>query len=176
VLMISRRLYTAYAWLTFLAQEDAAAQQLRPRWSEQGRFPARRTWERRLAAWPQHWPGLSGCVGPHLVVGLRPWAHHGRAAAVDSTPLNTRGGVWHQKHTAQGEIPPTSIAPEAGWSTSGWHGWWYGWKRPLAVSVGAVGIPLAAELPPAKTADHTVAPHVLAPLPAEVRDVLGDTP
>jgi hypothetical protein len=44
------------------------------------------------------------------------------------------------------------------------------------VSVGAVWIPLAAELTPANTADHTVAPQLWAPLPAEVRYVLGDTP
>jgi Transposase DDE domain len=118
---------------------------------------------------------LIGCFGQHLAAGLRPWAHYGRAAAVDSTPLKTSGGVWHKKHKEQGEIPHTSIDTEAGWSKSGWHGWWYGWKLHLAVSVGAVWIPLAAELTPANTADNTVAPHLLAPLPAEVRYVLGDT-
>jgi hypothetical protein len=63
----------------------------------------------------------------------------------------------------------------AGWAKSGWHGWWDGWKLPLAVSVGSVWSPWAAELTAANTADHEVAPPVLAPLPAEVRDVLGDT-
>ena len=43
------------------------------------------------------------------------------------------------------------------------------------MSVGSVGIPLAAALPPANTADHTVAPQLLAPLPAAVRYILGDT-
>ncbi len=37
-------------------------------------------------------------------------------------------------------------------------------------------IPLAAELTAANTADNTIAPRLLAPLPAEVRYVLGDTP
>jgi hypothetical protein len=173
--MIIRRLYTAYALLTFLDQEDAVAQQLRPLLYEQGRFPTRRTWERRLAVLPQHLPGLIGCVGCHLVVLLTPWAASGRAVAVDSTPLKTSGGVWHKKHKEAGEIPHTSIDTEAGWSKSGWHGWWYGWKLHLAVSVGAVWIPLAAELTAANTADNTVAPQLLAPLPAEVRYVLGDT-
>src|SRR4030095_15738114 len=63
VIMIIRRLYTAYALLTFLDQDDAVAQQLRPLLHEQGCFPTRRTWERRLAALPQHLPGLIGCVG-----------------------------------------------------------------------------------------------------------------
>jgi DDE family transposase len=175
VIMIIRRLYTAYALLAFLDQDDPLPQQLRPLLSEQGRFPTRRTWERRLAALPQTLPGLIGCVGRHLVGVLHPWAAHGRAVAVDSTPLKTSGGVWHKKHKEAGEIPHTSIDTEAGWSKSGWHGWWYGWKLHLAVSVGSVWIPLAAELTPANTADNTIAPQLLAPLPAEVRYVLGDT-
>jgi hypothetical protein len=148
---------------------------LHPVWTAHGRVPTRRPWERRLAALPPHVPGLIGCVGRHLVSVFKPWAHHGHAAAVDSTPLNTSGGVWHKKHKDTGEIPHTSIDTEAGWSKSGGHGWWYGWKRHLAVSVGAVWIPLAAELTPANPADNAVAPRLLAPLPAEVRDVLGDT-
>jgi Transposase DDE domain len=175
VIMIMRRLYTAYTLLTFLDQDEAVAQQVRPLLHEQGRFPPRRTWERRLTALPQQLPGLIGCFGRHLVVGLTPWASSGRAAAVDSTPLKTSGGVGHQKHKEAGEIPHTSIDTEAGGSQSGWHGGWYGWKLHLAVSVGAVWMPLAAELTPAHTADNTVAPQLLAPLPAEVRYVLGDT-
>jgi hypothetical protein len=174
-IMIIRRLYTAYAFLTFLEQDDPLPHQLRPLLYEQGRFPTRRTWERRLAALPQTLPGLIGCVGRHLAGLLHPWAVHGRAVAVDSTPLKTSGGVWHKKHKETGEIPHTSIDTEAGWSKSGWHGWWYGWKLHLAVSVGSVWIPLAAELTPANTADNTVAPQLLAPLPAEVRYILGDT-
>ena len=45
----------------------------------------------------------------------------------------------------------------------------------MAVSVGAVWIPLAAELTAANTADNTIAPQLLALLPAEVRYILGDT-
>jgi Transposase DDE domain len=175
VIMIIRRLYTAYALRTFLDQEDRVAQQLRLLLHERGRLPTRRTWERRLAALPQPWPGLLSCFGRHLVTLLMPWAPHGRAAAVDRTPWKTSGGGWHKKHKEQGEMPHTSIDTEAGWSKSGWHGWWYGWKRHRAVSGGSVWIPLAAELTPANTADNEVAPQLLAPLPAEVRYVLGDT-
>jgi hypothetical protein len=123
VIMIIRRLYTAYALLTFLDQAEPVAQQMRLLLHEHGRFPTRRTSERCLAALPQHLPGLIGCFGRHLVVVLKPWAQHGRAMAVDSTPLKTNGGVWHKKHKEKGEIPHTSIATEAGWSKSGWHGW-----------------------------------------------------
>ena len=176
VVMIIRRLYTAYAFLAFLAQDDPLPQQLRLLLSEHGRFPTRRTWERRLAALPQRLPGLIGCVGRSLVRLLQPWGTQGHAVAVDSTPLATGGGVWHKKHREQGIIPHTSIDTEAGWSKSGWHGWWYGWKLHLAVTVGAVWIPLAAELTVANRGDNAVAPVLLDQLPWEVRYVLGDTP
>jgi hypothetical protein len=173
--MIIRRLYTAYAFLAFLDQDDPLPQQLRPLLSEQGRLPIRRTWERRLAALPGRLPGLIGCVGRSLLRLLQPWSTQGRAVAVDSTPRATGGGVWHKKHREQGVIPPTSIDTEAGWSKSGWHGWWDGWKLHLAVTVGAVWIPLAAEVTVAHRGDNEVAPILLDQLPWEVRYVLGDT-
>jgi hypothetical protein len=175
VIMIIRRLYTAYALLAFLEQNDPLPQQLRPLLCEHGRLPSRRTWERRLTALPQSLPGLIGCAGRYLVTLLRPWAAHGRAVACDSTALETGGGVWHKKHREQGVIPHTSIDTEAGWSKSGWHGWWYGWKLHLAVTVGAVWIPVAAELTVANRGDNEVAPLLLEQLPGEVRYVLGDT-
>jgi Transposase DDE domain len=175
VIMLIRRLYTAYALLTFLDQNDAVAAQLRPLLCEHGRFPSRRTWERRLGTLPPSLPGLIGCGGRHLVALLNPWATYGRAVAVDSTPLATGGGAWHKKHREQGLIPHSSIDTEAGWSKSGWHGWWYGWKLHLAVTVGAVWIPVAAELTVANRGDNEVAPWLLRQLPGEVRYVLGDT-
>ena len=72
-------------------------------------------------------------------------------------------------------MPHTSIDTQAGWSKSGWHGWWYGWKLHLAVSVGQYWIPLAAYLTPANVADKDFAPALLEALPAEVRFILGDT-
>jgi hypothetical protein len=175
VIMIIRRLYSAYALLAFLEQEDPLPQQLRPLLWEHGRFPSRRTWERRLAVLPQSLPGLIGYTGRHLVILLQPWITHGRAVACDSTPLATGGGIWHKKHREQGVVPHSSIDTEAGWSKSGWHGWWYGWKLHLAVTVGALWIPLAAELTVANRGDNEEAPLLLEQLPAEVRYVLGDT-
>jgi hypothetical protein len=175
VVMIIRRLYSAYALLSFLDQDDPVPQHLRVLLMENGRLPSRRTWERRLARLPETLPGLIGYTGRQLVELLTPWAGQGRAISLDSTPLQTAGGVWHKKHREQGEIPHTSIDTEAGWSKSGWHGWWYGWKLHLAVTVGAVWIPLAAELTVANHADNEVAPRLLEQAPPEVRYVLGDT-
>src|SRR4029079_5812445 len=102
VIMIIRRLYSAYSLLAFLEQESELTQQLRALLTEQGRFPSRRTWERRLAALPAHLPGLISHLGQHLVILLRPWEEQSGAAAVDSTPLRAKGGVWHQKDREAG--------------------------------------------------------------------------
>ena len=174
LIMIIRRLYTAYSLLAFLEQHDCVAQQLKALLHEDGKFPTRRTWERRLAQLPDTLPSLIGYLGRHLVCVLKAWAEGGYAAAFDSTKLDTGGGKWHKKHKEKGEIPHTSIDCEAGWSKSGWHGWWYGWKLHLAVSIGQLWIPLAAEFTRANVSDSEVAPLLLTQLPAEVRYVLGD--
>jgi hypothetical protein len=51
---------------------------------------------------------------------------------------------------------------------------WDGWKLPLAVSLGPLRIPLAAEFTVAKGADSEGAPLLFTQLPAAVRYVLGD--
>ena len=174
VVMIIRRLYTAWALLAFLAQPDPVARQLRILVTEQGRFPSRRTWERRLQGLPRQLPGLIGCLGRYLWRVLQPGVEQGRGAALDSTALRAHGGVWHKKDRDQGVVPHSSIDTEAGWSKSGWHGGWYGWKLHLAVTIGRLWVPLAAELTPADHADSTVAPGLLREVPLEVRYVLGD--
>jgi hypothetical protein len=49
------------------------------------------------------------------------------------------------------------------------------WKLHLAVSVGCLWNPLAAQLTVANTADNEVAPLLLQEMPKQVRYVLGDT-
>jgi hypothetical protein len=110
IIIVIRRLYTAYSLLAFLEQETALTQQLRPLLSdEQGRFPCRRTWERRLAALPNDLPGMIGSLGRHLVRLIQPWAGQGRAAALDSTALRANGGVWHKKHREKGVVPHIAL-------------------------------------------------------------------
>jgi hypothetical protein len=174
LVMIIRRLYTAWALLAFLQQADPVVQHLRPLLTENGQFPSRRTWERRLAALPPTLPGLIGRLGRHLVTLLNPWAQQGHGVACDSTAVRAHGGVWHKKDREAGVVPHSSIDTEAHWSKSGWHGWWYGWKLHLAVSIGSLWIPLAAEFTVAKVSDSEIAPLLFTQLPAEVRYVLGD--
>jgi DDE family transposase len=174
VIMIIRRLYTAWALLAFLQQDDPIVVQLRPRLTEHGRFPTRRTWERRLAGLPATLPSLSGRLGRHLVGLLNPWAQQGHGAACESTMVRAHGGVWHKKDRDAGIVPHSSIDTEAHGSKSGWQGWWYGWKLHLAVSSGSVWMPLAAEFTVAKVADSEIAPLLFTQLPVAVRSVLGD--
>jgi hypothetical protein len=138
------------------------------------RFPSRRTFERRLKALPEKLPKQIGCLGRHLVALLRPWERLGRAVALDSTVLRARG-EWHKKDCLADKVPHTSIDTEAGWTKPGWHGWVYRWKLHLAVTVGAVWIPLSARLTPANAADNKVAPSLIEALPEETRFVLGDS-
>src|SRR3954452_13059622 len=131
VIMLVKRLPKVHLLLTVLEQPTAEMQQLRALLTEDGRYPTRRTWERRLRALPATLPGQIGCLGRTLVELLQPWAAEGRAGAIDSTVLRALGGVWHKKHHEAGIVPHSSIDTEAGWTKSGWHGWVYGWKLHL---------------------------------------------
>jgi DDE family transposase len=174
VVMIVRRIHTVSGLLAVLEQPSPEMQALRECFTQAGRFPCRRTWERRLKALPTTLPARIACLGRHLLGLIEPWADCGRAVAIDSTLLRARGGVWHRKDREAGVVPHTSIDTEAHWTKSGWHGWVYGWKLHLMSTVAAVWIPLAAELTAANTADNEAAEALLRELPAEVRFVLGD--
>jgi hypothetical protein len=173
VIMIVRRLTTAYELLSVLAEPTPEMQTLRVLLLERDRLPCRRTFERRLAALPATLPAQIGGLGRYLVAELEPWLASARAAAIDSTVLRARGGVWHRKDRAAGVVPHSSIDTAASWTKSGWHGWVYGWKLHLVCAVGAIWIPLAALLTPAAEADNIQAPALIRALPLEVRFLLG---
>lgn len=175
VIMIVRRLNKVGELLAVLEEPTQEMRYLRQLLSgPEGRFPSRRTFERRLRALPDTLPQRIGLLGRHLVELLKPWAKTGRAVAVDSTVLRARGGVWHKKDKEAGVVPHSSIDTEAGWTKSGWHGWVYGWKLHLACTVAGVWIPLAAYLTPANVHDGRIAPLLMDELPYDARFVLGD--
>jgi Transposase DDE domain len=174
VIMIVRRLHKVGELLAVLDEPTSEMSMVRDSLSEEGRFPSRRTFQRRLKALPESLPEQIGCLGRHLVEMLKPWQSRGRAVALDSTVLQAKGGVWHKKDKKVGKVPHSSIDTEADWTKSGWHGWVYGWKLHVAIAVGEVWIPLAARLTPANTADNLVAPYLIEQLPEEARFVLGD--
>ena len=174
VIMLVRHLHRVHELLAVLAEPTAEMQTLQSLLTEKGRYPARRTWERRLKAMPATLPAQIGCLGRYLVALSQPWATYGRAVAINSTILLANGGVWHKKDGDRGVVPHTSIDTEAHWTKSGWHGWCYGWKLHLVATTAAVWIPLAAVLTPANEADNEVAPALLRELRDEARFVLGD--
>jgi hypothetical protein len=175
VIMIVRRLHKVGELLAVLQEDTPQMREVRQLLSEGGHFPSKRTFQRRLEALPASLPEQIGCLGRHMVEALNPWESRGRAVALDSTALQAKGGVWHKKDRERGKVPHTSIDTEAGWTKSGWHGWVYGWKLHLAISVGAVWIPISARLTPADVADNQQAPLLIEELPDEARFVLGDT-
>jgi hypothetical protein len=174
VIMIVRHLHTDHELLAVLAEPTAEMRALRGQLTRDGRFPCRRTWGRRLAALPASLPAQIGCLGRELVAQVQPWLAHGRAAAMDSTVLRARGGVWHKRDREAGVVPHTSIDTQAHWTKSGWHGWVYGWKLHLITTVAGVWLPLAAALTPANGDDAETALGLLGQIPAEVRFLLGD--
>ena len=174
VIMIVKHLHKVHELLSVLNEPTFEMQQLNALLSENGQYPTRRTWERRLKGLPTSLPGQIGCFGRYLVELIAAWATCGRAVAVDSTILRSNGGVWHKKDRQKGEVPPSSIDTEAHWTKSGWHGWVYGWKLHIACVVASVWIPLSAQLTPANEADNEMAPALIYELPADVRFVLGD--
>jgi Transposase DDE domain len=174
VIMIVRRVTTVYGLVQLLAEDTPEMKELHALMSVHGRFPCRRTWERRLHVIPMSLPGQIACLGRYLVNLFQPWSHSGRAVAIDSTMLRALGGVWHTKHREAGIVPHTSIDTEATWSKSGWHGWWYGWKLHVIGAVASGWIPLAAYLTEANVSDGEAALQLVPTLPADVRFILGD--
>lgn len=175
VIMVLKHLPKVHSLLAVLEEPTPEMTSLRALLTHDtidGRYPSRRTFERRLKAIPETLPAQIVCLGQHLVELLKPWTEGrregSRAGAIDSTVLVANGGVWHKKHREAGIVPHTSIDTEAGWTHSGWHGFVYGWKLHLVVSAAAlakVWIPLAATLTPANVADNVEAPRLLGALP-----------
>ena len=109
VIMIVRRLHRVGELLAVLEEPTPEMRMVRELLREKGRFPARRTFERRLEALPGTLPEQIGCLGRHLVELLSPWEKTGRAVALDSTPLRAKGGVvWHKKDREAARVPHTS--------------------------------------------------------------------
>jgi hypothetical protein len=142
VIMVVRRLPTPNEVWAVLQEPTPEMRRLRRVLCPDGRFPCRRTWQRRLSSLPSTLPEQIGVLGRFLVHKLQPFLDCGRAAAIDSTLLRAFGGfVWHKKHQAQGVVPHSGIDTQAGWSKSGHHGWVYGWKLHLVAAPGGYDRP-----------------------------------
>jgi len=176
VVMIIQQVHTPCGLLAILEQPTAEMQLLRKELSlPDGRFACRRTWKRRLDAIPDALPAQIACMGFCLLHLIGLWAKAACAAAIDSTALRARGGVWHKKDREAGVVPHTSIDTQAHWTKSGWHGWVYGWKLHVVVTAACeVWLPLAAEVTSANVADNEQAPKLIEALPTGLHFLLGD--
>jgi hypothetical protein len=176
VIMIVRQVHTPSGLLAILAQPSTEMQTLRQQLTlPNGRFACRRTWERRLASMPETLPAQIACLGGFLLVSLGLWVQATCAAAIDSTVLIARGGVWHKKDREANKVPHPSIDTEAHWTKSGWHGWVYGWKLHIIVSAAChVWLPFAADVTSANVADNEQAPALIENLPPDTHFLLGD--
>ena len=87
VIMIVRHLHAVNELLCVLAQPTPEMRTLRLLLRERGKFPSRRTWERRLKALPETLQAQIGCLGGrHLVALVRPWANCGRGPWLSTAP------------------------------------------------------------------------------------------
>src|SRR5919206_4839004 len=77
VVMVVRHLHRPGELLAVLAEPTPEMVQVRALLSEAGRWPCRRTWERRLGAVPETLPAQIVCLGHYLVEQLQPWADCG---------------------------------------------------------------------------------------------------
>ena len=139
VSMIVRHLHTVHELLTVLDQLTPELQLLRTLLTEQGKFPYRRTWERRLAALPDTLPAHIGCLGQHLATLISR-----RQTVAGQWPSIVRccghvAGSGIKRIGQAGAVPHTSIDTEAHWTKSGWHGWVHGWKLHIVATVAKVG-------------------------------------
>jgi hypothetical protein len=133
VIMILRRLHRVGELLAVLEEPTPEMKMVRQLLSEQGRFPTRRTFQRRLKALPERLPEQIGCLGRYLVEVLKPWESRARAVALDSTTLQAKGGVWHKKDKEAAIVPHSSIDTEAGPNPAGTGGFMDGsctWPSP----------------------------------------------
>ena len=109
MIILVRDVATVDGLVAILGQPTLEMAALRDRLTVDGRFPSRRTWERRLNALPSTLPARIVCLEAYLVAQIQPWADCGRAAAIDNTVLQARGGVWHKQHRDARVVPHTSI-------------------------------------------------------------------
>jgi hypothetical protein len=175
VIMMVWRLHKVNEFLAVLAAPTPEMYSLRgPLTDLQGRVPSRWTWVRRLEAVLATLPVQIGSQGRHQGALFQPWTDYARAAAIDSPVLRALGGVRHKKDREDGGVPHTSIDPEAHWTTSGCHGWVYGWKLLLVCTAGRVCIPLTAERTSANAADNLQASRLFQELPPALRLLLED--
>jgi hypothetical protein len=103
------------------------------------KLPDRRTLDRRLAEIAPQAERQIRALGLVLVVEM---VSDGQVAASDGSAFATPGPVWHKKDKEVGSIPKGlhGLDTEADWIQSTYHGWVYGYKAHVSISVSAATV------------------------------------
>ena len=99
-----------------------------------GRIPDRRTLDRRLREIGPEAEAQIQVLGLALSIEA---VSDATMAACDGSAFKTAGPVWHKKDKATGNIPEGlhGLDKEADWIQSDYHGWVYGYKAHVSISV-----------------------------------------
>lgn len=138
------------------------------------RVPDRRTLDRRLGEIGLEAERQIAALG--LVLSLEA-VTDGRVAASDGSPFAARGPVWHKKDKKAGRIPKGlhGLDQEADWIYSTYHGWVYGYKAHVTISVSPTTVRgvLSATVTGSACESHVLQSQ-LADLPPTVETLLLD--
>jgi hypothetical protein len=138
------------------------------------RIPDRRTLDRRLAEIAPEAEAQIQVLG--LVLSIEA-VTDATVAASDGSAFATPGPVWHKKDKEAGIIPEGlhGIDTEADWIQSTYHGWVYGYKAHVSISVAptTVRVVLGATVTGSACESHVLQARV-KDLPPLVRTLLLD--
>jgi hypothetical protein len=137
-------------------------------------IPDRRTLDRRLAEIAAQAEAQIQALG--LILSLEAITD-ATVAASDGSAFATPGPVWHQKDKANGMIPEglRGLDTEADWIQSTYHGWVYGYKAHVTISVAptTVRVVLNATVTGSACESHILQSRMVT-LPPLVRCLLLD--
>jgi hypothetical protein len=138
------------------------------------RIPDRRTLDRRMAEIAGEAERQIAALG--LVLSVE-GVTAGYVAASDGSAIKAQGPVWHKKDKAAGRIPDglTGLDTDADWIQSTYHGWVYGYKAHVTISVSPtlVRTVLSATVTGSDCESHVLQAH-LDDLPPLVETLLLD--
>jgi len=119
--------------------------------------PDRRTLDRRLAEIAPYAEEQIRSLGLILSVEA---VTDGRIAASDGSAFQTPGPVWHKKDKEAGQVPEglKGLDQEADWIQSSYHGWVYGYKAHVTISVSPATVRIVLD---ATVTGSTCESHVL---------------
>ncbi|MHB8630292.1 MAG: transposase [Aggregatilineales bacterium] len=139
-----------------------------------GQIPDRRTLDRRLALVAPQAEAQIQALGLTLSLEV---VTDASVAASDGSAFATPGPVWHKHDKAAGVIPDGlhGLDVDADWIQSDYHGWVYGYKAHVTISVAptTVRVVLGATVTGAECESHVLKARVKA-LPPLVRTLLLD--